>query len=84
MNEREVKRALDWLLDENDCWGEDFITTAIQCVKKQIPEDVLQQQDKNKSGVYNGRCPFCKYGAIKSDTHEFCPKCGQALKWNKD
>lgn len=35
MDEFELQRALSWLLDENDCWGEDFIGTAIQCVKKQ-------------------------------------------------
>ena len=84
MDEFELKRALSWLLDENDCWGEDFIGTAIQCVKKQIPKEVLEQQDPNECGVYTGRCPNCRYDDIKSTRHKYCPECGQALKWTND
>lgn len=83
-SKRMLQRAYDWCSDNACDWGDEYMRVAALCVKKQIPKEVLEKQDPHQSGTYSGRCPECGYNAIQSDTHVFCPKCGQALKWNKD
>lgn len=47
------------------------ISLAIEALKKQIPTKI-------KDGNYAGRCNCGKFVFKDQD---FCPKCGQALKW---
>lgn len=67
----------------NKSYDMTILLSAEECVKKQIPEMVLEQKDPHKCGVYHGRCPDCGSNGVDSDRHKFCPCCGKALLWKE-
>ena len=66
-------------LNSNEAFG-----IACKCIEKQIPKK-WQYEMVNDDDTYV--CPCCKeywymeYGNPTTNEYNYCPNCGQALKW---
>lgn len=63
---------------------QDAMRIACKCIEKQIPKK-WQYEQSDECDVFI--CPVCKerfvleWGTPKDNDYNYCPSCGQALKW---
>lgn len=68
----------------NGCPIKDTFNEVKRVLEKQIPKKWLYEQG-NEDDIYI--CPICKerfylnWGTPKDNEYNYCPSCGQALKW---
>ena len=83
-----IKSALDKVKSQKEFFGfmdrfnVDENWAVMQALKKQIPIKVLTMKYRND---YDWTCNNCditfKYVRYTADEPNYCPNCGQALKW---
>lgn len=56
----------------------DFYTTAIECIEKQIPKS------GNVGFAKFCECPKCEWIIETLEPFNYCPNCGQAIKWREE
>lgn len=63
---------------------EDACREAIKALEKQIPKEVSTMKYRND---YNWTCNSCnttfEYIRYTADKPNYCPNCGQAIKWER-
>lgn len=87
MNNKEALESLKFeVFEECHCgYIEEEIKLAIKALEKQIPEPPYFWGDGYSDGelVYDmWDCPGCGTSyEVEYDEYDYCPKCGQAIKW---
>ena len=90
MNKKYLLKEAQRTLDESDstamfCLCQRWILKdAITLLKEQEPITIKQERIDEFYGTVS-RCPKCDCVWIMGDVDDmhFCPKCGQAVKWNE-
>ena len=67
---------------------EDYaIEEAIKALGKQLPKRIKHRRIlydfNNNPYAVKGNCPCCGQENLVSISEQYCPKCGQKLKWGK-
>ena len=56
--------------------------------EKQMPKKIVYESESVFSNGFShyrmGKCPMCNKYYNSNDEVKYCPKCGQAIKWNEN
>lgn len=87
--ELQIQQREDWHSLFPDSFGKhytyqyemDFFNTVKKALEAQIPiiVHILDEVDDKKIA----KCPICRTW-INSEEHPYCPRCGQAIKWESE
>ena len=89
MNEyQEVLNRLSYVVDAS--YPCDDIELLQELVERAEPMEVIPLPPSIKKKEFHGKCPYCQEVYIPRYTYRigvpvnFCPNCGQAIKWSDD